>query len=146
MQARSGVTLPMAKPDTALKKLRAICLSLPDTKETITWGRPHFRVGERIFCGCGEEQGRLTIGFKLERPHADLVVDGDRFRRAPYVGRHGWVSMDAERIDDWKLVRAFVEESYRLIATCRRPSRPGRTAGGGRPAPAPRSRPKRAGR
>jgi predicted DNA-binding protein (MmcQ/YjbR family) len=106
----------MAGPGTTLKKLRAICLSLPDTKETITWGQPHFRVGEKIFCGYGEEQGRMTIGFKLERPHADLVVDGDRYRRAPYVGQHGWVSMDAGRIDDWDLVRAFVLESYRLIA------------------------------
>jgi predicted DNA-binding protein (MmcQ/YjbR family) len=106
----------MAGPGTTLKKLRAICLSLPDTKETITWGQPHFRVGEKIFCGYGEEQGRMTIGFKLDRPHADLVVDGDRYRRAPYVGQHGWVSMDAGRIDDWDLVRAFVLESYRLIA------------------------------
>lgn len=106
----------MARSGTTLKKLRDICLSLPDTKETITWGQPHFRVREKIFCGYGEEQGRMTIGFRLERPHADLVVDGDRYRRAPYVGQHGWVSMDAGRIDDWDLVRAFVLESYRLIA------------------------------
>jgi predicted DNA-binding protein (MmcQ/YjbR family) len=102
--------------DPTLDRLRAICLALPDTKETITWGQPHFRVGEKIFCGYGEEHGRVSIGFKLERPHADLVVDGDRYRRAPYVGQHGWVSMDAARVDDWELVRAFVLESYRLIA------------------------------
>ncbi len=31
--------------------MRKICLSLPDTKETLTWGEPHFRVGDKIFAG-----------------------------------------------------------------------------------------------
>ena len=52
--------------DQVLKKLRAICLSLPKTKETITWGKPHFRVGEKIFCGCGEQHGRPSLGLKME--------------------------------------------------------------------------------
>ena len=48
--------------DAALKKMRAICLALPETKETPTWGQPHFRVGEKIFSGLGEEKGVLTVG------------------------------------------------------------------------------------
>ena len=60
--------------DAALKKMRAICLALPDTKETPTWGQPHFRVGEKIFAGLGEEKGVLTVGFKLEMDHADAMV------------------------------------------------------------------------
>ena len=43
--------------DLALAKIRKICLSFPDTKETMTWGKPHFRVGEKIFAGYGEENG-----------------------------------------------------------------------------------------
>ena len=106
----------MAKPDTVLEKMREICLSLPDTKETLTWGEPHFRVGEKIFAGCGDEKGRLTIGFKLEMDHADARVQDPRFHRAPYVGHKGWVSMDASGIRSWKEVRLLVLESYRLIA------------------------------
>jgi predicted DNA-binding protein (MmcQ/YjbR family) len=106
----------MAKADTVLEKMREICLSLPDTKETPTWGQPHFRVGEKIFAGCGEEKGRLTIGFKLEMDHADAVVQDPRFERAPYVGHKGWVSMDAAKIRSWKEVKLLVLESYRLIA------------------------------
>jgi len=81
--------------DAALKKMRAICLALPDTKETPTWGQPHFRVGEKIFAGLGEEKGVLTVGFKLEMDHADAMVRRPGFSRAPYVGHKGWVSMDA---------------------------------------------------
>jgi predicted DNA-binding protein (MmcQ/YjbR family) len=106
----------VAKANTVLSKMRKICLALPDTKETLTWGEPHFRVGEKIFAGCGMEKGRLTIGFKLEMDHADGLVQDARFHRAPYVGHKGWVSMDAVAIRSWKEVKLLVLESYRLIA------------------------------
>jgi predicted DNA-binding protein (MmcQ/YjbR family) len=101
----------MAKKDSVLANLRRICLSLPDTKETITWGEPHFRVGEKIFCGCGDEDGRPVVGFKLEREHADTLIQDERFRRAPYVGHKGWVSMDASGVTDWDEVRPLILES-----------------------------------
>ena len=106
----------MAKTDPVLKKMKEICLALPDTKLTMTWGKPHFRVGEKIFSGCGEEDGATSIGFKLEKKHAAALVKKPGFRPAKYVGKHGWVSMDAARVDDWEQVRGFVHESYRLIA------------------------------
>jgi len=106
----------MTRTRTLLDRLRKVCLSLPDTKETVTWGTPHFRVGEKIFAGCGEEQGKPTIGFKLEMDHADAVIQDPRFWRAPYVGHKGWVSMDATRILDWRELASLIHESYRLIA------------------------------
>lgn len=116
----------MAKADTVLAKMREICLSLPDTKETLTWGEPHFRVGEKIFAGCGLEKGQLTIAFKLEMDHADARVQDPRFHRAPYVGHKGWVSMDAARIRSWKEVKLLILESYRLIAPRKTLARLGR--------------------
>jgi len=104
------------KGRSVLDQMRAICLALPDTKETLTWGQPHFRVGEKIFAGCGEEKGRVVIGFKLDMDHADAIIQDPRFWRAPYVGHKGWVSMDAGAVDDWSEVRPLVLESYRLIA------------------------------
>ena len=106
----------MAKTVAALTKLRKICLSLPGTKETLTWGEPHFRVGDKIFCGYGEKNGKPVIGFKLEMEHADAIIEDPRFWRAPYVGHAGWVSMAAASVKDWDDVRAMILESYRLIA------------------------------
>lgn len=106
----------MAKPNPVLGKVRAICLSLPDTKETPTWGQPHFRVGEKIFAGCGEEKGRVSIGFKLEMKHAREIVKDPRFSPAPYVGHKGWVSMDGREVSDWDELRELILESYELIA------------------------------
>lgn len=106
----------MAKKSGALERMRAICLSLPETKETLTWGKPHFRVGEKIFAGFGDENGKPVIGFKLTMPHAHAIIDDPRFWPAPYVGHRGWVSMDTTGVDDWDQVRELVLESYRLIA------------------------------
>jgi len=106
----------MKKPDPILAKMKEICLSLPDTKLTMTWDKPHFRVGDKIFAGCGEEKGKVVLGFKLEMEHAGDILRDPRFERAPYVGHKGWVSMDATGIQDWEEVRMLVLESYRLIA------------------------------
>ncbi len=102
--------------DAALERMRGICLALPDTQETPTWGQPHFRVGEKIFAGLGEEKGILNVGFKLEMDHADAMVRRSGFSRAPYVGHKGWVSLDVGTVKDWGEVEALVHESYRLIA------------------------------
>ncbi len=99
-----------------LTEMRRICLALPETTETLTWGQPHFRVKGKIFAGFGDHGGTFTIGFKLEREHADAAIQDPRFVRAPYVGAHGWISMDVKGVRDWAEVRALVRESYRLIA------------------------------
>lgn len=107
---------PARKKDPILEKVSKICLSLPDTKLTMTWGCPHFRVKEKIFCGYGSEKGRVEIGFKLEKAHAKAVLKDPRFKIAPYVGKHGWVHLDGTRVKDWDEVRRYIQESYELIA------------------------------
>jgi predicted DNA-binding protein (MmcQ/YjbR family) len=99
-----------------LRRVREICLALPDTVETITWGKPHFRVKDKIFAGFSDEEDVATIGFKLAMDHAASILEDPRFERAPYVGHKGWVSMDASAITDWNEVRELIRESYGLIA------------------------------
>ena len=106
----------MAKRSPVFTKVKAICLALPETKLTMTWGKPHFRVGEKIFAGCNDDDDPPTIGFKLTKPHQGQLIKRPGFEKAKYVGRHGWVSMDASRVKDWDEVRALIHESYRLIA------------------------------
>ena len=132
-------------PARLLKQMRAICLSLPDTEQTDTGGKPHFRIAGKIFAGCsgGSEEGKrvggggadaVTIGFKLEMGHAaHLIAGDDRCERAPYVGYRGWVPMDASRVDGWDEVRGSILESYRLIA----PKRTVKKLDGDDPAPPP---------
>ena len=109
----------MKTKDPVLEKVRAICLALPDTKETPTWGKPHFRVKEKIFCGYdAEDADGASVGFKMETEVAFAIVSDPRFFRAPYVGQHGWVGMRTKSIKakDWPQVKAMIEDSYRMIA------------------------------
>jgi predicted DNA-binding protein (MmcQ/YjbR family) len=127
----------MPKSQDVLARVRAICLALPDTKETPTWGKPHFRVGEKIFAGC--EDG--VVGMKLDKGHATALIAADpRCTRAPYVGHAGWISMDLGGAVNWDEVRELILESYRLIA----PKKSLAKLGGGASEGAPRRKPARA--
>ena len=99
-----------------LGKLRKICLTLPDTTETLTWGKPHFRVANKIFCGCGGEGGRPCLGFKMEMADATVMINIPGITKAPYVGNQGWVSLDPDVFDDWDEIEQMVIGSYRIIA------------------------------
>lgn len=101
-----------------LERFESLCLALPNTKKTMTWGSPHYRVGEKIFAGASVgEDGKESGGFKLTKEHqAERVASDPRFTIAAYVGKHGWVDMDLRGKPDWDEVKALVEESYRLIA------------------------------
>jgi predicted DNA-binding protein (MmcQ/YjbR family) len=113
---------------TVLAKLRKICLALPETVETKTWGHPHFRVQGKIFVSFGETNQGWGITLKVGELMQGVFLKDPRFFRAPYVGKYGWVTL---RVDPAPLkgeeIRELVEESYRLIAAkTNKKVRPGR--------------------
>lgn len=103
--------------DDALDKLRAICLVLPDTKETLTWGMPHFRVGEKIFCGCADISGRPAVGLKMEPAESVMLMKVPGVEKSPYSRKgDGWVTIDPGIFDDWDEIEQLIVGSFRLIA------------------------------
>ena len=94
----------MRRPQTSagevIARMRAICAALPDTVETLTWGEPHFRVADKIFAGCGVTKG-MSIGCKVTKEHQAAIVAREGFSVAPYVGKHGWISIDPAVVGDW---------------------------------------------
>lgn len=100
-----------------VKNLQSICLALPKTKETQTWGKPHFRVGEKIFCGCGESKGRVALGLKAELAESRVLLKLPGIMKGPYSRPDdGWISIDPAVFDDWDEIERLVVGSYRLIA------------------------------
>ena len=105
----------MATTRAALRKMREVCLSLPQTVEAEHFGEACFRVGKRIFASCGEKGGVCRLVFQLEPAHAQRLIASDgRFQ--PYARQAHCVWMDAASVEDWAEVRALVLESYRLNA------------------------------
>ncbi|MBL8174745.1 MAG: MmcQ/YjbR family DNA-binding protein [Bryobacterales bacterium] len=112
----------MATPreESILRKLREICLALPEATETLTWDHPNFRVAEKIFCIMGGEAGEPNITLKVGKPMLDVFLKDPRFYLAPYIGRNGWVSLKAStgRLN-WTEIAALCRDSYRRVAPAR---------------------------
>jgi predicted DNA-binding protein (MmcQ/YjbR family) len=105
----------MATTQTALRMMREVCLSLPETAEAEHFGEACFRVGKRIFASCGEKDGVCRLVFQLAPQHARRLIAADA-RFQPYARQAHCVWMDAAGVEDWAEVRALVLESYRLNA------------------------------
>jgi predicted DNA-binding protein (MmcQ/YjbR family) len=98
-------------------------LALPKTKESTSFGHPAFCVGKKPYVVLEPYRGRLRIVFKAEPPHQHALIESDpRFIAAPYIGKDGWVSLEAEGKLDWEQVRFLVAESHRLISAVPRTS------------------------
>ncbi len=109
-----GSTAYGGRVTSRLDRFRAICLALPEAEERTTWGHPTFRVRDKIFASCAGDFS--TLGFKAHPDELEPLLADDRFERAAYVGRYGWLTMTlADRID-WVEVDELVRSSYLQIA------------------------------
>jgi predicted DNA-binding protein (MmcQ/YjbR family) len=102
----------------ALKRLREICLALPEATEGGGVGDPTFRVREKIFAMQHRVDGRPSMWCKAPPGMQGALVGSapERFFVPPYVGHHGWVGMWLDVAIDWDEVADLVEESYRMTA------------------------------
>jgi predicted DNA-binding protein (MmcQ/YjbR family) len=101
--------------ERTLQTLRALCLALPETSETASWGHPNFTAGTRMFVAFERVKGRASIAFKLDAADVQRQRRRKGFFVTPY-GRGMWVSLWADGAIDWKAVSELVERSYRLVA------------------------------
>jgi predicted DNA-binding protein (MmcQ/YjbR family) len=100
-----------------LRRLRQICLALPEAEERTTWDAPTFRVRGKIFAMAPGRAG-ADVWIKAPRGSQALLVEAapQRFFVPPYLGPKGWVGIRLEEKPDWAEVAALVRRSYRLVA------------------------------
>jgi predicted DNA-binding protein (MmcQ/YjbR family) len=111
-------------PDRTLRRLRRLCLSLPDVTEAQSWGHPNFRVGKRTFATFEVYRGRPSIAVKVEAGVEQLLIDDVRFFRTPYGGNRGWVSAWVDGDVDWTLLKDLVRRAHTLVAPARAAKQP----------------------
>jgi predicted DNA-binding protein (MmcQ/YjbR family) len=98
-------------------RFRELCLGLPETSETGSWGHPNFRAGKRTFAAFEWIKGRPSLAFRLGADEVDaLLLQGDRHFFAPPYGRGQWASLWADESVEWQRVQALIEASYRQVA------------------------------
>ncbi len=112
-----------------LERLRAIVSRLPDATETLTWGHPNWRVGGekgKLFLGWGGD-GHGVLGFKSDPRERDELLKDPRYTVAPYVGKHGWLSLDLDaQPPNWTEIERLARTSHALVAGSAKPKRAAR--------------------
>jgi predicted DNA-binding protein (MmcQ/YjbR family) len=102
----------------ALRRLRSICLELPEAEERETWGEATFRVRDKIFCVHHADPDSPTLTCKAPPGSQTILVgaDPERFFVPPYVGHRGWIGVRLDNKVDWREVAELVRRSYRMTA------------------------------
>ena len=94
---------------------RRDALALPEAQEQETWGEATFRVRNKMFALLASDGATATLKASREQQAELLASSPDVFSVAPYVGRHGWVSV-AVPAADREEVAELLEEAWRSIA------------------------------
>lgn len=95
-----------------LEKLRKICLSFPDAKETSSWGHPNFRTTKKTFAALDEYGGKKYIAFIGPPPLLDHLDGKPHFKRS---GHKTWMMRDLEKID-WKEMQSLLAQAHAIAS------------------------------
>jgi hypothetical protein len=113
------------KPETSvpIKRLRQLCLALPEAHEVEAWGEPTFRVRNKIFAMYAASEthhgaGRPSVWVKSTHLIQDMLIheDAARYFAPPYVGPKGWLGIRLDRRPNWKTVGELLRDAYLLTA------------------------------
>jgi len=108
--------------DRTLKRIREICLALPETSERLSHGSPTFFVREKraflMVLTNFHGDGRFAIWCAAEAGVQEMLVEADpeRFFRPPYVGHRGWLGVRLDRGLDWDELAGITEDAYAEVA------------------------------
>lgn len=107
-----------------LRRLREVCLALPEVTERLSHGAPTFFAGKKsmvMFHDDHHGDGRLALWIAAPVGAQDEMVtqEPDRFFVPPYVGGRGWLGVRLDRGPDWDEVAGMVDDAYRTVATKR---------------------------
>ncbi|UQZ86828.1 hypothetical protein SK3146_06121 [Paenibacillus konkukensis] len=98
-----------------LERIRAVCMEFPEVAEKIdAFGHTSFRVSDKPFVMMGQKEGLPTLAIKSTPAFQDILLrqEGTNYFKTPYIGHHGWVSVqNIERID-WEETKQLIEEGF----------------------------------
>ena len=110
------------QPDL-VRRVREICLALPEVTERPSHGSPAFYVRDKkqfvMLWPDGHHDDRFPHLWCAAPPgsQAELIAAApERFFRPPYVGGRGWLGVRIDVDPDWDEVAAIVADAYRLVA------------------------------
>lgn len=89
-----------------LDKFRKLAFALPEVVETESFGHPWFRAGGpggKMISVFGQQDAHWGVCFKTAKSQQGIFLEDSRFKKTPYLGHHGWVSLNLDPVKpDWK--------------------------------------------
>ena len=105
---------------SAIQRVRAICLALPEAEERPFGGHtaPAFRVRDKLFVMTSEDATSMTMKAPKGAQPILVASEPERFFVPKYVGPKGWVGvrLDLRQQPDWDEMAEMIAESYCLTA------------------------------
>jgi len=108
---------------SALDRVRAAALQLPETEERLSHGQPTFFVAGKQFAQFRDNHhgdGRTVVCVKTSGPDEQamlLVSDPATYSKPAYLGPSGWVSINLKGGSvDWDHVADRLAQSWELAA------------------------------
>ncbi|MFB5197197.1 MmcQ/YjbR family DNA-binding protein [Neobacillus sp. KR4-4] len=105
----------MKSLDTAdtIETVRKICLSLPEAVEHIDgFGHNTFKINGKSFVISGENKKGFGLSFKSDRETQELLLQKEHYYKTPYIGQHGWVSIQNPAEENWDELTDLIQEAY----------------------------------
>ena len=97
--------------------MRKVCQPLPGvTEEVDGFGHTVFRVRKKSFVIAGMGERGSAVSIKSDPVNQALLVGRGPYYRTPYIGQHGWVTVDDPRARDWPEIAELIVDGYRLAA------------------------------
>jgi hypothetical protein len=106
----------------AIKRLREVCLALPEAFEKEAWGECTFRVtGGSMFAMTDNNHhgsGHIAVWVKAPAMVQEILVNADakRFFVPPYMGPKGWVGVRLDYKVNWDEVAGILKDGYLMSA------------------------------
>jgi predicted DNA-binding protein (MmcQ/YjbR family) len=105
------------KPARIAERIRALALSWPLAYEDAPWGHPVFKVGDnRLFASMSVDKACVHLTVKLTPEEREVARSQPNVRKAAYVGRYGWVTVDVTDEESLEPALEWLRESYWLRA------------------------------
>lgn len=100
-----------------IERFRGLTADLPEVEEAIDkFGHTSFRVRDKPFVILGEQGDQPSLSLKSDRHTQRYLIEHTAFVKTPYIGQHGWVTLDDVDGADWDHVEQLVRDGYRLAA------------------------------
>ena len=112
-----GLQLQSPEGQKLLAALRRTTAELGDVVEVIDgFGHTTFKVGQKSFVIAGMGEAGTAISIKSDLVTQDALIRRGPYYRTPYIGQHGWISIDAPLAHDWAEVKELIGDGHRLVA------------------------------